>query len=217
MTATFRASARIARRTAMGIVVGLTAWAVASPAQAFDRESLVSKKCTACHPAGADGRIARVEDIRTTPEEWAVIVDRMKRLHGMEIKDGEMDRLLKELCATQILTPDEQAKVAYLSLWHNSQQMEVPSGKDEEKLFTTCVRCHTEGKIRSYRMTAESWTKLRDFHLYIGADGPAPDARNALGSRGRRGARIVVGQAAVRQGVVGAGREARGQLGGVRV
>jgi quinohemoprotein amine dehydrogenase alpha subunit len=167
MTATFRASARIARRTNLAIVVGLTAWAVASPAQGFDRESLVSKKCTACHPAGADGRIARVEDIRTTPEEWAVIVDRMKRLHGMEIKDGEMDRLLKELCTTQILTPDEQAKVAYLSLWHNSQQMEVPSGKDEEKLFTTCVRCHTEGKIRSYRMTPESWTKLRDFHLYI--------------------------------------------------
>ena len=167
MTVSFRDLVGVARRTAMGTVVGVLTLVAAGPAQAFDRESLVSKKCTACHAAGADGRIARVEDIRTTPEEWAVIVDRMKRLHGMEIKDGEMDRLLKELCATQILTPDEQAKVAYLSLWHNSQQMEVPAGKDEEKLFTTCVRCHTEGKIRSYRMTAESWTKLRDFHLYI--------------------------------------------------
>ena len=98
----------------------------------------------------------RVEDMRTTPEEWTVIVDRMRRLHGMEIQDGEMDRLLKELCATQILTPDEQAKVAYLCLWHNSQQMEAPAGKDEEKLFTTCVRCHTAGKILSYRMTPEA-------------------------------------------------------------
>ena len=217
MTATFRASARIARRTAMGIVVGLTTWAAASPAQAFDRDSLVWKKCTACHAAGADGRIARVEDMRTTPEEWAVIVDRMKRLHGMEIKDGEMDRLLKELCATQILTPDEQAKVAYLSLWHNSQQMEVPADKDEEKLFTTCVRCHTEGKICSYRMTPESWTKLRDFHLVRRADGRVPDARNALDSRGRRGARVLAAKLPYGKRVVGAGREARRQLGGVRV
>jgi len=166
MTVTFREGAHIARRAATGAVVGLLAWTATSPALAFDRDSLVWKKCTTCHAAGADGRIARVEDIRTTPEEWAVIVDRMKRLYGMEIKAGEMDRLLKELCATQILTPDEQAKVAYLSLWHNSQQMEIPADKDEEKLFATCVRCHTEGKIRSYRMTTESWTKLRDFHLY---------------------------------------------------
>ena len=167
MTVSLRDLVGIARRAAMGTAVGVLTLVAAGPAPAFDRDSLVAKKCTACHAAGADGRIARVEDIRTTPEEWTVIVDRMKRLHGMEIKDGEMDRLLKELCATQMLTPDEQAKVAYLSLWHNSQQMEAPAGKHEERLFTTCVRCHTEGKIRSYRMTAESWTKLRDFHLYI--------------------------------------------------
>ena len=56
--------------------------------------------------------------------------------------------------------------MAYLSLWHNSQHVEAPTGKDEEKFFTTCVRCHTAGKIFSYRMTAENWAKLRDFHLF---------------------------------------------------
>lgn len=141
--------------------------AAAGAAQAFDRDSLVWRKCTPCHAAGADGRIARVEDLRTTPEEWTVIVDRMRRLHGMEIRQGEMDRLLKELSATQILRPDEQARVAYLSLWHNSQQVELPADKGEEKLYTTCVRCHTAGKIFSYRMTPAAWAGLRDFHLYI--------------------------------------------------
>lgn len=150
----------------MALVAGSAAVA-AAPAQAFDRDSLIWKKCTPCHAANADGRIARVEDLRTTPEEWTVIVDRMRRLHGMEIRAGEMDRLLKELAATQILTPQEQAKVAYLSLWHNSQQFEAPADKDEEKFFTTCVRCHTAGKILSYRMTPDAWAKLRDFHLYI--------------------------------------------------
>ena len=81
-----------------------------TPALAFTKESLVWKKCTACHePAG--GRIARVEEIRTTPEEWIVIVDRMARLHGMDLAKGEMDQLLKELCATQILTPAELAEI----------------------------------------------------------------------------------------------------------
>lgn len=152
--------------TAM-IAIGIALLAVASSACAFDRESLVWKKCTSCHAATEAGRIAHVEELRTTPEEWAVIVDRMRRLHGLAIGPGEMDTLLKELSATQILLPDEQARVAYLSLWHNSQQVEAPADKDEEKLFTTCVRCHTAGKIFSYRRTPESWARLRDFHLFV--------------------------------------------------
>jgi hypothetical protein len=46
-----------------------------------------------------------VEDLRTTPEELTVIVDRMSRLHDMPLGKGDMDTLLKALCATQILTP----------------------------------------------------------------------------------------------------------------
>ncbi|MGE5171840.1 MAG: quinohemoprotein amine dehydrogenase subunit alpha [Rudaea sp.] len=138
----------------------------AGGAQAFDRESLVFKKCSRCHAPDANGRLARVEQVRTTPEEWAVIVDRMRRLHGMTLRTGEMDRLLKELATTQLLTPQEQAAVSYLSLWHNAQVVEAPADKSEEKFFATCVRCHTAGKIRSYRMTPDAWAKLRDFHLY---------------------------------------------------
>jgi quinohemoprotein amine dehydrogenase len=115
----------------------------------------------------ADGRISKVEELRTTPEEWTVIVDRMRRLHGMPLRAGEMDRLLKELSATQILTPDEQRGVAYLSLWHNAQVVEKPADEAEAKVYATCVRCHTAGKIHSYRMTAEAWHRLLDFHLYI--------------------------------------------------
>jgi quinohemoprotein amine dehydrogenase len=154
-------------RTLIGAVAGLALLASATSAQAFDRKSLVWQKCTACHAPGGDGKIPRVEEIRTTPEEWTVIVDRMRRLHGMPLTKDEMDGLLKELCSTQILTPDEQAKVSYLSLFHNSQQQEAPEGKDEERLFATCVRCHSAGKIRSYRMTESSWSKVRDFHLFM--------------------------------------------------
>ncbi len=137
-----------------------------STASAFDKNSLVWKKCAACH-AAEDGAIARVEEIRTTPEEWTVIVDRMHRLHGMPIGPGEMATLLKELSATQMLTPAEASKVAYIDLFNNPQTMETPNGADQEKLFVTCVRCHSAAKIFSYRMTPSAWSKLRDFHLYM--------------------------------------------------
>lgn len=153
-------------RPAFTLALGLAGLLANVPAQAFERDSLVVQKCTRCHAAGADGRIARVEELRTTPEEWTVIVDRMRRLHGMSLGPGEMDRLLKELSSTQLLTPKEQAEVSYLSLWHNSQQLETPAGKAEERMFAACVRCHSAGKIRSYRMTGPAWAKLRDLHLY---------------------------------------------------
>ncbi len=133
---------------------------------AFDESSLVSEKCISCH-AAENGKLARIEEMRTTPEEWTVIVDRMRRLYGMRIKTGEMATLLKELCATQILTPDEAAQVSYIDLFNNPQTIETPSGADEEQLFATCVRCHSAAKIYSHRMTKSAWEKLRDFHIYI--------------------------------------------------
>jgi quinohemoprotein amine dehydrogenase len=137
----------------------------ASGAMAFSKESLVWTKCTGCHEA-RDGKISRVEELRTTPEEWVVIVDRMARLYGMDLKSGEMNPLIKELCSTQGLTPEEAAKVNYLDLYNNPQKVETPQPGDPEKLFVTCVRCHSAGKIYSYRMTESAWTKVRDFHLY---------------------------------------------------
>ncbi len=135
-------------------------------AGAFTPESLVWKKCTGCHEP-ANGKIQRVEEIRTTPEEWTVIVDRMSRLYGMELTRKDMDTLLKELCSSQILTPAELDKVAYLNLLNNPQNVENPVGAEQEKMFTTCVRCHSAGKINSYRMNAPSWTKVRDLHLSL--------------------------------------------------
>ena len=150
----------------LSLVLLLLTIGSAPEATAFSKDSLVWKKCTTCHEP-ANGKIPRVEEIRTTPEEWTVIVDRMSRLYGMDLSKKEMDTLLKELCSTQILTPDELDKVSYLNLMNNPQTMEGPVGADQEKMFTTCVRCHSAGKINSYRMNAASWPKVRDLHLYL--------------------------------------------------
>lgn len=148
------------------IIIILLLSPVASTASAFDEGSLVRKKCIVCH-AAENGKLAHIEELRTTPEEWTVIVDRMRRLYGVRVETGEMATLLKELCATQILTPDEAAQVSYINLFNNPQTIETPTGDDEKQLFATCVRCHSAAKIYSYRMTESAWEKLRDFHLYI--------------------------------------------------
>lgn len=147
------------------LLVVITLVATVSGAMAFTTDSTVWQKCTGCHRA-EKGKIAKVEELRTTPEEWTVIVDRMSRLYGMSLEKGEMDRLLKELCSTQILSPEELDKVSYLNLQNNPQKVEEPAGKEQEQMFATCVRCHSAGKIFSYRMSADRWAKMREFHLY---------------------------------------------------
>jgi len=150
--------------TLLGLLLLLGA---AAPAvMAFTQTSLTYQKCTSCH-AVVKGKISRVEEIRTTPDEWGVIIDRMARLHGMDLNPQERDLLLKEICATQILSPEELAKVWYMDLYNNPQVVERPQGEVEEKRFATCVRCHSAGKINSYRMTESSWAKVRDFHYYV--------------------------------------------------
>jgi len=148
------------------IALLLSIGALAPGAMAFSQDSLTWEKCAGCHePKG--GKISRVEEIRTTPEEWVVIVDRMARLHGMDLKPGEMNPLIKELCSTQGLTVEEAKQVNYLDLYNNPQNVETQRANDPEKLFVTCVRCHSAGKIYSYRMTESAWGKVRDMHLYI--------------------------------------------------
>ena len=147
-----------------GLIVAITI--IAPGAMAFSKQSLVWNKCTSCH-APSGGKISRVEELRTTPEEWAVIVERMARLHGMDLAPSEMNPLVKELSATQGLTLEEAEQVKYLDLYNNPQNVETPQATDPEKLFVTCVRCHSAGKIHSYRMTESAWGKLRDFHLYM--------------------------------------------------
>ncbi|MDT8443306.1 MAG: hypothetical protein RQ722_03345 [Desulfuromonadales bacterium] len=155
------------RKTMFTLLGMLLLLGIAVPgAMAFSKESLVYQKCTGCH-AVKDGKISRVEEIRATPDEWGVIIDRMARLYDMDLNASERKVLLKEVCETQILSPEELDKVSYLNLSNNPQTVEIPEGEQEGQFFATCVRCHSAGKIKSYRMTESAWAKVRDFHYYM--------------------------------------------------
>jgi hypothetical protein len=139
---------------------------LATGAMAFSKDSLTWQKCSGCHEP-KDGKISRVEELRATPDEWGVIIDRMARLYDMDLNASERKVLLKEVCETQILSPEELDKVSYLNLNNNPQTVEIPQGEQEGQFFTACVRCHSAGKIKSYRMTESAWAKVREFHYYV--------------------------------------------------
>ncbi|MFH0812858.1 MAG: hypothetical protein V2A69_08475, partial [Pseudomonadota bacterium] len=123
----------------------------------FSPSSLVRQKCGACHQLNKEGRMEVIEETRKTPEEWKVVVDRMNRLNDVPIDDAEFKTIIKELSKYLCLSPEEMAKVAYITSDENSQYREKPKDELEQRIFTACVRCHTFGKIASHRMTRNQW------------------------------------------------------------
>jgi len=131
----------------------------------FAEYSLVWQKCSACHQPVSAGRLEVLDETRKTPEEWKVVVDRMIRLNGVPIDDKEFKVIIKEVSRYLCLTPDEMAKIAYISSDENSQYREIPTTDLEKRIFTACVRCHTYAKIASHRMTRNQWVENRNLHL----------------------------------------------------
>ncbi|MBI4830890.1 MAG: hypothetical protein HY801_04900, partial [Candidatus Lindowbacteria bacterium] len=63
----------------------------------FPMNSVVRKKCIACHMPDEKGRLEVLEETRKTPEEWKVVVDRMIALDGASLDDAEFNPVIKEL------------------------------------------------------------------------------------------------------------------------
>lgn len=131
----------------------------------FAEGSLVRQKCAACHQPDQKGGLEVIEETRMTPEEWKVVVDRMGRMSGVPMTDSEFKVIVKELSKALCLTPAEMAAVAYVNSDENSQYREIPKDELEKRIFTTCVRCHTFGKIASHRCTRSQWNEVRSMHL----------------------------------------------------
>jgi quinohemoprotein amine dehydrogenase len=131
----------------------------------FAESSVVRQKCGACHKMDPQGRVDVIEATRKTPEEWNHVVERMIRINGAIVDDSEFYVAVKELSKYLCLSPQEMTKIAYINSDENSQYVEKPQDDVQKRLFTTCVRCHTYGKIASHRMTPNNWADIRNLHL----------------------------------------------------
>lgn len=131
----------------------------------FTSTTLVRQKCAVCHKPDREGRLEVLEETRKTPEEWTNVVERMIRINGGPIEDENFFAVIKELSQHLILTPKEMKAVAYINSDENSQYREIPQDDTQGRIFQSCVRCHTYGKIASHMKSPDQWKENVKLHI----------------------------------------------------
>ena len=121
----------------------------------------VRRACGSCHQADADGRMTRISGRRTTPEGWQQTIRRMVLLSDIELDPATARRIVKYLADHHGLAPDEAAPAAFeVERRLNDYRYEA-----DPETETTCIQCHSMGRVISQRRTAEEWTLLMAMHL----------------------------------------------------
>ncbi len=115
----------------------------AGSALAQSGEQLLNERCVACHEQKADGGLARIADIRKTPEGWDMNIVRMMIVHGVEVNPEERAALVKHLADTRGLAPSETAGYRYILERTPDAIDNVPS----EDLGAMCGRCHSFARV----------------------------------------------------------------------
>lgn len=123
----------------------------------------VDKNCLTCHAGGEEGP-ERISDVRKTPEGWLNTVQRMERIHGVQLTDEQRDQIIKDLSVAQGITPEEAEPVQY---WMANKPSYSEANTGSEAVNNSCISCHAGGRFESQRRTEQEWKNLKDFHLVM--------------------------------------------------
>lgn len=149
-------------RLALSISVTVFAFAsMASVHAAQSGEEILNNQCAACHTKGNDGRLARIDEARKTPEAWDMTVVRMMRNHGVQLTPEQRRNVVRHLAETRGLSFEETEGFRYILEREPVATDEAPS----QLLAETCARCHSFARVALQRRTPEEWEKLVHFHL----------------------------------------------------
>lgn len=176
------------KQTFLGISILLTSqlpWAESTAKPGG--QDLVNTNCMGCHLPTDEG-LSRISYQRKTPEGWEMTINRMQKIHGLNISNqhiptdaSAMHTLVKHLSDTQGLAPSETDGVRYL-LEHDLNREE-----DFEPLISeTCGRCHSGARVALQRRSEKEWNYLVDFHL-----GQWPSTEYSLYGRDRNWLKIA--------------------------
>jgi len=124
-------------------------------------KALVNDYCTACHEQTDNGGLARISQVRKTPEGWDMTLFRMERLHGLEVDGDERLAIITYLSAEHGLAPKESAPFRY-ALENRAYFVDRAPNEDLDAL---CGRCHTNARYGLQRRTAGDWLKHMHFHV----------------------------------------------------
>ncbi len=124
------------------------------------KSELVRARCGACHQVDSEQRMSRISYVRKTPEGWEETIQRMMRLHGLDLTPADGRKIEQYLSDSHGLTATELEKVAY-SLSNEDVEEKIPN----EAVKSACATCHSYAKIAGQRRTRQEWLNLKDFLL----------------------------------------------------
>lgn len=171
--------------TAVGKRIGVCLFLLCSPMLGLPRSwgeqqpgaVVLENRCSGCHaPREEGGKLDAIESQRKTPEAWEMTIDRMMRVHGVQLQPDEARTLVKYLSDRYGLAPSEVEPFRYaLEKYDNTvEQHEIPKG-----VKGTCVQCHSYARIALQRRTPEQWEQLLDAKVAL-----LPNVENDTGSSG---------------------------------
>lgn len=131
--------------------------------QAVHISSQVEKSCMSCHAVDANNKLARIEYVRKSPEGWDQTIQRMQRIHGVQLTDEERAILVQDLSKERGLAPEEASKVQY---WM-AQKPSYTEPATNPNVENACITCHAGGRFMAQRRSEEEWKNLKDFHLVM--------------------------------------------------
>ncbi|MBY0497160.1 MAG: quinohemoprotein amine dehydrogenase subunit alpha [Cyanobacteria bacterium] len=123
-------------------------------------DATVQKACGSCHRPDDKGQMSRISFIRTTPEGWQTIIQRMAALNGLNIEPATARQVVKYLATNHGLAPEE-AKPAAWEAERRLIDFKYTANSDAE---STCNKCHSLGRIISQRRTRTEWDLLIATH-----------------------------------------------------
>lgn len=124
----------------------------------------VEASCMGCHAVDENGKLARIEYMRKTPEGWSQTIARMERLHGLKVTDEQRKQLIRDLSNERGLSPEEAQSVQY---WLAEKPSHMEDQIKNPNLQNACMTCHAGGRFMAQRRTEEEWKNLKDFHLVM--------------------------------------------------
>ena len=123
-------------------------------------DATVQKACGTCHRPDDKGQLSRISFQRNTPEGWQSTIQRMAALNGLNIDPQTARQVVKYLSNNLGLAPEE-AKPAAWEVERRLLDYKYTANADAE---STCIRCHSMGRVISQRRTRSEWDLVIAMH-----------------------------------------------------
>ncbi len=134
----------------------------------FDAESegtpiendVVIENCVSCHARDESGRMTRLSYMRKTPEGWQTSIRRMVSLNGVDLDPAAAREIVRYLANEHGIAPEE-LRAGLFEVERRLIDFKYEADEDTE---TTCIQCHSMGRVITQRRTTEEWGLLIAMH-----------------------------------------------------